>query len=144
MSQKVKVKNGFFEHLSQEFITEFKKKIFEPKIVGFRFSQLLTKLREAAKPYVIEKEKLIDQYAVRGEKGVIVGPNGEVMLTDPLSFNRELKAIQDIDVDIDIDMVEINLDELVVQIRDEKSNQIIESSLSIDEFEFITPFAEIK
>ncbi|MGG7143540.1 hypothetical protein ACQPVP_08745 [Clostridium nigeriense] len=57
-----------------------------------------------------EKQKLINKYAVKNEKGENKIENGIVEIADTENFNKECRELLDIEVDVKIE--KINIDEL--------------------------------
>ena len=57
-----------------------------------------------------EKQKLINKYAVKNEKGENKIENGNFEIADRENFNKEYRELLDIEVDVKIE--KINIDEL--------------------------------
>ena len=57
-----------------------------------------------------ERQKIINKYAIKNEKGENKIENGIVELADTENFNKEYRELLDIEVDIKIE--KINIDEL--------------------------------
>ena len=57
-----------------------------------------------------ERQKIINKYAIKNEKGENKIENGIVELADTESFNKEYRELLDIEVDIKLE--KINIDEL--------------------------------
>lgn len=108
---------------------KLKTQIFPVKTT-YKFSKLFKRVNEEAEFYTEEVNKIIDQYAVKGEDGKPrQNESGNGILLKPEMIEVAQRKFSDlINLEIDFDDIQFTLDEL---------NDI---KLSVEEFGYLLPF----
>ena len=119
----MKIKNRYFETLTE--IAPLLKKEFSAK-TSFYLARLFDKIQTESKVYFSEKQKLVEKYAKRDDKGEIVSSGGSVSLDNPEEFTRKLEEILSIEIDIGLDTIIIDFDK--------------EPKMTIEELMILLPF----
>lgn len=108
---------------------KLKTQIFPVKTT-YKFSKLFKRVNEEAEFYTEEVNKIIDQYAVKGEDGKPrQNESGNGILLKPETIEVAQRKFSDLtNLEIDFDDIQFTLDEL---------NDI---KLSVEEFGYLLPF----
>lgn len=80
-----------------------------PVKVSYAISKNISKIESELKVYDKERQKLIDKYAEKDEKGqAIADEKGQIKFNDKDSWDNDIKVLLDIENEIDIHKFSIN------------------------------------
>jgi len=119
----MKIKNRYFETLTG--VAPLLKKEFSAK-TSFHLARLFDKIQTESKVYFSEKQKLVEKYAKRDDKGEIVSNGGLISFDKPKEFTKKLEEILSIEIDIGLDTIIIDFDK--------------EPTMTIEELMILLPF----
>jgi len=108
--EKLRVKNEFFEIMNANGDTLggiMEKEL--PTKLSYWISRNIQKLQSEAKDYFDSKQKLIEKYKKEEQNKEL--PEGQIELSNPEAFMKEVLELQDIVVETSINMIELDLDE---------------------------------
>ena len=147
----IKVKSVYCEMLNEPITQQILARSLPTKM-SYWISRAIEKIRQEAKAYGDQKDKLIKEHEdikkrddekkkgdclACGRKGEL--PPGQTFLKDALAFQKEQFVFQEIEIDLGINKIKIDLDDLEKWF--EKRN---EKGLTGSEFEYLLPFFEIE
>lgn len=141
-TKSIVVKSVYCEKLGEPVTQKILAKSFPIK-TGYWISRAIEKIRQEAKAYTDQRNKLIEKYAKKpeeltDEEKKAKMPAGQVFLKDVKAYEEDLAVLQTADINLGIDKIKVDLNVLDKWFNDRK-----EPGLTIAEMEYLLPFFEV-
>jgi len=103
----MKIKNMYFETLSK--VQSLLTKEFSAK-TSFYLARIFDKIQSESKIYFSEKQRLVDKYAKKDDKGKNIIQGDSILLNEPEKFQKEFDELMGIEIDLGLDKIKIDFD----------------------------------
>jgi hypothetical protein len=134
--EQIKIKCGFFESFNPEHgLSKLTKSNRLPVKTAYWLARLLVKINREAELYAKERQKLVDEYCDKDEKGIPVaaGPGQVKMVERRTEFVAKMTELADVDIEIGINKLTLNLNDIPTGVVSAQDLVGIESFIDVVE-----------
>ena len=103
----MKIKNMYFETLAG--VQPLMQKEFSAK-TSFHLARIFDKIKSESNVYFSEKQRLVDKYAKKDDKGKNIIQGDSILLNEPEKFQKEFDELMGIEIDLGLDKIKIDFD----------------------------------
>lgn len=114
---------------SSDTVKTLIKKDFSCK-TSYWLARIFSELESLSKTFGDEKDKIIDKYAKKDDKGEVITDNGNITITDIMAFQKNLSELLEIKLKLEAEKIAFDIEE--------------EPKCTIEEMLLLLPLIEVK